>query len=428
MFNGSGEPAEFAFLVELTMLNGDKKLVLSVCVLAALLSLAALSRAHADSAFREPRQPAAAQAPGGRSVGTIKSIDGNSITLTTDAGATVSVSLQDSTRLLRIEPGEKDLKNAVKITQQDLQPGDRILAVGDASSDGRAIVATSVMAMKHADVVSKQQNDLQDWQRRGVGGLVKSVDPASGTITISVTTAGVAKPVTIQTSKSTVLRRYAPNSVKFDDAKVSALDQVKPGDQLRARGTKNADGSEVSAEEIVTGTFRNLSGLITSIDAGANTLTVNDLATKKPVRVKIATDSQIRKLSPQMAQMLAAAGRAGASAGGGRGGDGAASPTPDAAAAGGGAGGRGGRGFGGRGAGGGDLNQMLTRLPASSLTDLQKGDAVMIVSTEGTSSDGVTAITVVGGVDPLLEANGGQSVTLPPWSLGGGGDAGGDAQ
>ncbi len=45
----------------------------------------------------------------------------------------------------------------------------------------------------------------------------------------------------------------------------------------------------------------------------------------------------------------------------------------------------------------------------------------MIVSTEGTSSDGVTAITVVGGVDPLLEANGGQSVTLPPWSLGGGG-------
>jgi len=428
MFHGSGEPVEYAFFVELRMLNGDKKLVLSVCVLAALLSLAGLARAHADSAFREPRQPAAAQAPGGRSVGTIKSIDGNSITLTTDAGATVSVSLQDSTRLLRIEPGEKDLKNAVKITQQDLQPGDRILAVGDASSDGRAIVATSVMAMKHADVVSKQQNDLQDWQRRGVGGLVKSVDPASGIITISVTTAGAAKPVTIQTSKSTVLRRYAPNSVKFDDAKVSALDQVKPGDQLRARGTKNADGSEVSAEEIVTGTFRNLSGLITSIDAGANTLTVNDLATKKPVRVKIATDSQIRKLSPQMAQMLAAAGRGGASAGGGRGGDGAASPAPDAAAAGGGAGGRGGRGFGGRGAGGGDLNQMLTRLPASSLTDLQKGDAVMIVSTEGTSSDGVTAITVVGGVDPLLEANGGQSVTLPPWSLGGGGDAGGDAQ
>ncbi len=182
---------------------GGKNLVLSACLLAALLSPGGLVTAHAGSAFRGPGQPAAAQTPAGRFVGTIKSIDGNSITLTTDAGATVSVSLQDSTRLLRIEPGEKDLKNAVKITQQDLQPGDRILAVGDASNDGRTIVASSVMAMKHADVVSKQQNDLQDWQRRGVGGLVKSVDPASGTITISVTTAGVAKPVTIQTSKST---------------------------------------------------------------------------------------------------------------------------------------------------------------------------------------------------------------------------------
>jgi len=374
----------------------------------------------------------AAQAPAGRSLGTIKTVDGNTITLTTDAGATVSITLQDSTRLLRIEPGEKDLKNAVKIAQQDLQPGDRILAVGEASADGRTIVASSVMAMKHADVVSKQQNDLQDWQRRGVGGLVKAVDPAAGTVTISVMAAGVAKLVTIQTSKTTILRRYAPNSVKFDDAKVSTIDQVKPGDQLRARGAKNADGSEVAADEIVTGAFRNLSGLITSVDAGANSLTVNDLATKKPVVVKVTADSQIRKLPAQMAQILAGSGRGGATGTGAGAGAGAA---PDAQANGGagavgvagGAGGRGGRGFGGRSGGGADLNQMLTRLPASTMMDLQKGDAVMIVSTEGTSNDGVTAITVVSGVDALLQANGGQSVTLPPWSLGGGGDAGGDA-
>lgn len=373
--------------------------------------------------------PTAAQAPAGRSLGTIKAITGDTITLTTDAGATITVTLQDTTRLLRIEPGEKDLKNAVKITQQDLQPGDRILAVGDPSADGHTIVASSVMAMKHADVVSKQQSDLQDWQRRGVGGLVKAVDPASGTITISVTTAGVAKPVTVQTSKTTILRRYAPNSVKFDDAKVSTINDVKPGDQLRARGTKNADGSEIAADEIVTGAFRNLSGLITSIDAAANTLTVNDLATKKPVVVKISADSQIRKLPPQMAVMLSGGGRGGAagavSAGAAAGASGAAAGGAPNAQAGGANGGRGGgRGFGG-GRGGADLNQMLSRLPASSLTDLAKGDAVMIVSTEGTNADGVTAITVVGGVDVLLEANGGQSVTLPPWSLGGGGDTGG---
>ena len=372
------------------------------------------------------RQRSMPRCAAGRAVGTIKAMDGGKITLTTDAGATVTISLQDSTRVLRIEPGEKDLKNAVKITQKDLQPGDRILVGGEASSDGHTIVAASLMAMKHADVVSKQQSDLQDWQRRGVGGLVKSVDPASGTITISVTTAGVAKPVMIQTSKTTILRRYDPNSVKFDDAKVSALDQVKPGDQIRARGTKNADGSEVAADEIVTGAFRNLSGLITSLDAGASTLIVSDLATKKPVRVKIAADSQIRKLPPQMAQMLASGRPVGAGGGGrGSGGDSGAAPVGQTGGGADAATGRGGRGFGGRG--GADLNQMLSRLPSSNLADLQKGDAVMIVSTEGTTSDGVTAITVVGGVEPLLEANGGQSVTLPPWSLGGGGEGGGDA-
>ena len=83
--------------------------------------------------------------PRGRTVGTIKTIDGSKITLTTDAGTTVTISLQDSTRLLRIEPGEKDLKNAVKIIQQDLQPGDRILAAGEASPDGHTIVAASVI-------------------------------------------------------------------------------------------------------------------------------------------------------------------------------------------------------------------------------------------------------------------------------------------
>jgi hypothetical protein len=417
----------------------SKTLVLAVWVGVPLLLAGMFLAGNYSPTFAATTLPARAalpaQAPAGRSLGTIKTIAGNTITLTTDAGASVTITLQDSTRLLRIEPGEKDLKNAVKITQQDLQPGDRILAVGDASADGHTIVASSVMAMKHADVVSKQQNDLQDWQRRGVGGLVKSVDPAAGTVTISVTTAGVAKPVTVQTSKSTILRRYAPNSVKFDDAKLSTINDVKPGDQLRARGTKNADGSEIAADEIVTGAFRNLSGLITSIDAAGNTLTVNDLATKKPVVVKIAADSQIRKLSPQMALILSG-GRGGRGAGGGATGGtapsadgaapGASAGTPDGQAAGAAGGGRGaGRGFGGRGAGA-DLQTMLGRLPASGLTDLAKGDAVMIVSTEGTNSDGVTAITVVSGVDTLLEANGGQSVTLPPWSLGGGGE-GGDA-
>ena len=75
--------------------------------------------------------------------------------------------------------------------------------------------------------------------------------------------------------------------------------------------------------------------------------------------------------------------------------------------------------MGGR-SGGGDLQQMLSRMPASSLADLHKGDAVMLVSTEGTNGNG-TAIQLLSGVEPILQASpsAGQAMMLAPWSLGG---------
>jgi len=64
---------------------------------------------------------------------------------------------------------------------------------------------------------------------------------------------------------------------------------------------------------------------------------------------------------------------------------------------------------------------MLSRLPNSTLADLQKGDVVMIVSTEGTDSGAgaVTAITLLAGVDAILTASPNQSAStlLSPWSL-----------
>ena len=56
----------------------------------------------------------------------------------------------------------------------------------------------------------------------------------------------------------------------------------------------------------------------------------------------------------------------------------------------------------GGGQGGGDPQQMLSRAPAIQFADLKKGDAVMLVSTDGATD--VTAITLLAGVEPLLEA------------------------
>jgi len=66
-------------------------------------------------------------------------------------------------------------------------------------------------------------------------------------------------------------------------------------------------------------------------------------------------------------------------------------------------------------------------MPASSLTDLHKGDAVILVSTEGTAGMG-TAIQLVSGVEAILQAAPGASGAsiLTPWTMGAPtGDAGG---
>jgi hypothetical protein len=392
----------------------------------ALLMVIFLVSAAVGSARAQTAGSSAAAKP----IGTIKTISGNAITLASDAGPLFNVSVEESAKILRIEPGAKDLKNASPMQLQDLQVGDRIMVLGRVSDDGHSVVANAVIAMKKADVTSKQESDRQEWQRRGVGGLVSAIDSAAGTITISTQSFAGAKSVVIRVSKDSIVRRYAADSVKFDDARPSSLAEIRPGDQVRARGTRSSDGGELAADEIVSGAFRNIAGIVASVDASTNTLSVTDLISKKPVTVKISPESQVRKLPPQMAQFLAlrlkggGPGAGNGIAGAGQpaaGQPGGASSSSRAAAnadsSGGGPGDRGGRG---------DLQQMLSRVPPASLADLQKGDAVMIVSTEGTDSGGVTAITLVAGVEPILQAspNGAQSMILPPWSL----DApGGDA-
>jgi len=346
--------------------------------------------------------------PAAKALGTIKSISGNTLTIASDSGITATVQLQDSTRIVRTAPGAKDLTGATPITPADLQAGDRVLVRGANTTDGSSLLASSVIVIKATDVVAKQQQEREDWQKRGVGGLVTAIDPAAGTITISNATMGGTKTTTVRVSKDTIIRRYAPDSVKFDDAAPGTIGQIKAGDQLRARGTRNGEGSELTAEEIVSGTFRNIAGTIISADPSSNSLTVQDLATKKPVSMKINFDSQLRNLPPMVAQRIAARLKGGASPGG--------KPTAEAAPP--------PRAEGpGRPPGGpmhADFQQMLGRMPSVSLADLKKGTAVMIVATQGNASHDPTAVTLLTGVEDILTASpSSAAMLLSPWNLGG---------
>ena len=388
-----------------------------------------------------------AQTPN-RYVGTVTAISGDTLTVKTDAGEVHQVEVPEGAAIKRVEPGQKDLSTAVAIQFTDLAGGDRVLVRLDPNATGATPQALQIIAIKQADVAAKQQKDREDWQRRGVGGLVKSVDTSSGVILLTSGAGATAKTVKVNTTKATILRRYSPTSVRFDDAQPAPIDAIHAGDQLRARGAKNSDGTEVAADEVVSGSFRNISGTVISVDAAGATLVVKDLNTKKQVTVHITADAQMKRLPDRMAQMLAArlkGGAAGGQSGGqagfqgsagnggaqqasaagqhsgqgqwsGAGGGPAGSGSAGPGAGGPGAGGQGGQ-WGGSG-GGGDPQQMLSRAPAIQLADLQKGEAVMVVSTQGTSE--VTAISLLAGVEPLLEAPAASNL-LSNWSMGGGG-------
>ncbi len=127
-----------------------------------------------------------------------------------------------------------------------------------------------------------------------------------GQIAINVRGPGGNKALLIVPANDAVIRRYAPDSVKFADAKPSKIEDIKTGDQVRARGDKSEDGAKMTADEIVSGAFRTIAATVNSIDAAENVLRVTNLDGKKPLVVKINPDSVLRKLPPQMAQMLAA--------------------------------------------------------------------------------------------------------------------------
>src|SRR6266404_3318290 len=247
-------------------------------------------------------------------VGTIKSIAGEWLTVTTDAGTETKVAVTPATKLLRVPPGSKDLSQAEAIPFSEFQQGDRVLVRLRCAGDPPVCEAGTVIAMKKSEIAERQAREREEWQKHGIGGLVKSVEPAQGAITISTMSAAGKKDVTIEIGKSTMIRRYAPGSVKFDDAKVSSLSEVNPGDQLRARGVRGADGASFTADEVVTGAFRNIAGIISAVDPGAGTITVSDLATKKSEVVKVGPDSQLRKLPLQIAQMIATRLRGGTEA------------------------------------------------------------------------------------------------------------------
>ena len=221
--------------------------VLARCLLTAIVTLILAAPGYVAAQDKPSGSSTGAQVA--KAVGVIKSIQADSITVAAESGGgDIIAKLTGSTKILRVPPGEKDLKNATALEAQDLQPGDRVLVRGPAvtGGDGHAIVITAlaVIVVKQSDVAVKQQHDLDDWQKRGVDGIVTKVDAATGTITISHGGTGANQTIAVHIGKDTILRRYPPGSAKYEDAKPAPAGMADQGGRSVSRPWNSQPGGQ----------------------------------------------------------------------------------------------------------------------------------------------------------------------------------------
>ena len=377
-----------------------RKLLILTCLIVASIGFGGAVYGQTPSA-----SPATSAVSG--VIGEVKAIDAaaKQMVVRDDKGVIFTVNFSDKTQYKRMAPGERTLSSATDITLADVGQGDRVWARWRAGSDQKTVPTAQVVVMSKADVAKKQEQERAQWRKRGVSGIVTSVNPSTKEITVSSRNlVGAPQAVIIPITDKVLMRRYPPDTIpKYSEAKLSKFEEVKVEDQLRALGDKTADGTRLTAEEVVFGTFKVVGGTVTAIDATANQIKINDLKTKKPITIVLKPDSVLRRWLENMTAMFGggmgpgAGGAAKPGAGPGQAqNQGQAPQRPQGAGPG------APQGGGPRMGAGMNVADMLERLPTISINEVKVGDMIIMSSLPGSDPTQFTAISLVTGVEPLL--------------------------
>jgi hypothetical protein len=360
-------------------------------------------------------------------IGTVEKVDtaGKALTVKPDKADGAAVKFDEKTQFLRLPAGETDQKKATRAAASDVSVGDRVIARLRAGEEDQP--AVFLYFTKQNDLAQRKEKTLDEWQKDGVSGLVKSVDPAAKQIVISVRGGGPPRDVTLDMTGSVDYQRFSPDTGKYEPG---TLASIQDGDQVRVLGLKNPDQTGIKAEAIMSGLFKTLPVQIKSIDLEAKQIVATDLASKKPITITIVADTSMKKLDDATALQMArrlnptfqgggrGQGRGGAPDGAQPGGDNPAAGAP------GGNGFQGGQGRGGRGGGGRnlDIGKVIEQQPAITLADLKTGEPIVVVGAASNDLSKMRAMTLVAGVDPILRA----APQNGPDPLGGNWNFGGD--
>lgn len=293
------------------------------------------------------------------------------ITVTSEQGKQVVIIADEKAVYRRVPAGETTLDKAVAITFDAIGIGDRLLARGRMDQQQGVLRGMALVVINKTEIDQKKERDRAEWLKRGVLGVIASVNPQSKEITLR-TDERAGGTLLVVVSDKTNLRRYAPDSVKFKDSTPGSFDQLKVGDHLRALGEKSGDDTRYAAEEIVSGKFITSGGIVTAINEAGGEVKINDVQTKQPLTIVVSTDTMLRRLTPEAVQLLVDNSKQKPSSG-----------QPPA--------------------GGGDLREKIETSPSIALNGLKVGDAILVLSPVGKTPARVTGVLVASGVDKLIK-------------------------
>jgi hypothetical protein len=335
-------------------------------------------------------------------IGEVTNLDSAAgrITLRTEGGASVTISFNDKTIFRRVLPGQTSIANAEQVSFGEIKVGDRILVPGGAQNEQTAV--RQIIVMPRAAISAQRDQEAENRRARTVNGRVLGVNLQNREITIQTRAgdSGLAT-VVVAVPENAKLLRYASDSLRVSDAVAGSFEQVSVGDQIRIVGDRNTEGTRITAEEIVSGAFTRTMGTIVEVNQARNEITVRNNETKQIMTVALGPNSTLRRIPDDVAATLRqrmgqrqggqaarqnqtdAANRRGQGQQNRRQNRGEGRPAQQA-------------GQGNRG------NQLLGNLPAVTIAELKKGDAILITGSGSAEASRLTAVSIITG-DPALQ-------------------------
>jgi hypothetical protein len=316
-----------------------------------------------------------------RVIGEVQLVDrtANKISVKTDTGEVVAVTFDAKTTYLKVPPGQINLDKASKVSLSDVEARDRVLARGKIVED-KTLPANQVIVMSKADIQQARAQEQAKWRQRGIAGVITSVSPdGKQEATARIYDQGGARTVALAFTESTRFRRYAPDSVVFEDAKPGSFIDIKAGDQVRALGERTPDGSRAVIEEIVSGSFLTVSGNVIETNAETGEVKIAQISNRRPITVTVSKHSKVRRISPQMVTLLVQKSLA-ASIVQQPQGQPAPAPAPRAP----------------------DLHELFEQAPQIPITEIKPGEIILVSSAKGADPSKVVAIAILTWVDAVF--------------------------